>query len=135
MAAARSVDEYTAALPPATRDVLERVRATLRRAVPGAEEVISYGIPTLKMNGRPVIYFAGWKEHFSIYPSNATLVAAFKRELAGYETDAKGTIRFPLTGRLPVKLLADIARFRARQAQEEGRRRVRTVKTRPAKKR
>jgi uncharacterized protein YdhG (YjbR/CyaY superfamily) len=112
-----SVDRYLASQPDATRAALERVRSCIRRAVPGADEVISYQIPTYKLNGRAVIYFAGWKEHFSIYPSTARVVAAFKDDLAPYEI-SKGTIRFPLDRPVPARLIANIAKFRAKEAAE-----------------
>ena len=111
----KSVDEYIAAQPKVVQGVLKRVRSTIRQAVPGADEVISYRIPTYKLRGRPVIYFAGYKQHYSLYPANARLVAAFKRELAPYEYNNKGTIRFPLSEPVPVKLIAGIARFRAKE--------------------
>lgn len=62
----KSVDEYLALQPKTVRGLLDRVRATIRKAVPGAEEVISYGIPAYKLHGRPVLYFAAWKEHYSL---------------------------------------------------------------------
>jgi uncharacterized protein YdhG (YjbR/CyaY superfamily) len=115
----KSVDEYIASYPEAVRRVLERVRSIIRRAVPGAEEAISYGIPVYKRHGRPVLYFAGWKGHYSLYPSSDRLVAAFEDELAPYEV-SKGTIRFPLSEPVPAKLVEGIARFRAREAAERG---------------
>jgi uncharacterized protein YdhG (YjbR/CyaY superfamily) len=69
-----SVDEYITSHPEAAQRVLKRVRSTIRKAVPKAEEMISYQIPTYKLNGRPVLYFAGWKEHYSLYiDSNAEI--------------------------------------------------------------
>ena len=118
--APRDIDTYIAGFAPEVRRALERVRRTIRKAVPGSEEVISYGIPAVKLHGRTVLYFAGWKQHYSLYPSNARLEAAFKDELAPYEVSGKGTIRFPLSARVPVELIADIAKFRARQAGERG---------------
>ena len=112
----KNVSEYIAGFPRNVQAVLRRVRSTIRKAIPGAEEVISYQIPTYKLNGRYVLYFAGWKEHYSLYPSNARLVAAFKDGLAPYEVNDKGTIRFPLSEPVPVKLIAGIARFRAEEA-------------------
>src|SRR5689334_6796235 len=91
-----SVDAYFAAQPEATRAALALVRGAIRKALPGAEEAISYQIPTFKLEGRPVIYFAGWKQHHSLYPASAALVEAFANELAPYEI-SKGTIRFPLS--------------------------------------
>ena|SRR2546425_11278947 len=103
-----SVDESTASQPAAVQPILERVRTAIRKAVPGAEEVISYNVPTYKLHGRAVLYFAGWKLHYSLYPANERVVAAFKDELAPYEVD-KGTIRFPLSEAVPVKLIGRIA--------------------------
>lgn len=113
----KSVDDYIASQPEAVRGLLERLRSTIRKALPGAEEMISYKIPTYKLHGRPVLYFAGWKQHYSLYPSTAPLVAAFKDDLAPYEVD-KGTIRFPLSGPVPMKLIERIAKFRAKEVAE-----------------
>jgi len=110
----KSVNEYIASKPKDVKVVLELLRSTIRKAVPGAEEFISYQIPVFKLNGVPVLYFAGWKEHYSLYPAGDPLVAAFKEELAHYEL-SKGTIRFPLSEPVPVKLIQRIARFRADQ--------------------
>ena len=111
-----TIDEYISGFPRATQTVLKRVRSSIRKAVPEAEEVISYKIPAFKVDGRVVIYFAGWKQHYSLYPSTRRLVAAFKDELAPYEVNNKGTIRFPLTEPVPVKLIHDIAKFRAKES-------------------
>jgi uncharacterized protein YdhG (YjbR/CyaY superfamily) len=62
-----------------------------------------------------VLYFAGWKEFYSIYPASVSMVREFKDELASYEVD-KGTIRFPLSRPVPVKLIERIAKFRAQEA-------------------
>jgi uncharacterized protein YdhG (YjbR/CyaY superfamily) len=113
-----SVDEYIASQPQALRGTLERVRSAIRKAVPTAAEVISYKIPCYKMPGGPVIFFAGWKQHYSLYPANARLIAAFKDELAPYEFNSKGTIRFPLSEPVPVKLIERIAKFRANEVAE-----------------
>ncbi len=114
-----SVDEYIASQPEAVQGPLERVRRTIRKAVPEAEETISYTIPTYKLHGRPVLYFAGWRQHYSLYPSTDSLVAAFKDELAPYEVE-QGTIRFPLSGPVPVTLIGRIAKFRAKEVADRG---------------
>jgi uncharacterized protein YdhG (YjbR/CyaY superfamily) len=108
----KSVDEYIASQPRAVQAVLERVRTIVRKALPGADEVISYQIPTYKLHGRTVIYFAGWSQHYSLYPSSDRLVATFKNELSGYEI-SKGTIRFPLSEPVPARLIEGIVKFRA----------------------
>jgi|SRR5215813_5563935 len=112
----KSVDEYLGSQPQAVRAVLEQVRSTIRKAVPEAQEVISYQIPAYKLHGRPVLYFAGWKEHYSLYPAGPRLVEAFKDELAIYEV-SKGTIRFPLSQPVPVELIERIAKFRAKESE------------------
>lgn len=109
-----TVDEYIGAQPLATQVVLGRVRNAIRKAVPDATEAISYKIPTYKLRGDPVVYFAGWKQHYSVYPATGDLVAAFKNELAHYEV-SKGTIRFPLCEPVPVTLIERIATFRAKE--------------------
>jgi uncharacterized protein YdhG (YjbR/CyaY superfamily) len=114
----KSVDEYIASKPEAVQDVLERVRSAIRKALPDAEEVISYQIPAYKLHGHTVLYFAGWKQHFSLYPASGRLIAAvLKGDLAPYEVN-KGTIRFPLSGAVPVNLIARIAKFRAKEVAE-----------------
>ena len=113
----KSVDDYIASHPKAVQRVLKRVRSTIRKAVPGAEEVISYKMPAYKLHGRAVLYFAGWTQHYSLYPATDHVVAAFKDELAPYEVD-KGTIRFPLSEPVPVKLIERIAKFRAKEVAE-----------------
>ena len=113
----KSVDEYIASKPDAVQGVLKRVRSTIRKAVPGAEEVISYKIPTYKLNGRPVVYFAGWRQHYSLYPSTNHVVAAFKDDLAPYEV-SKGTIRLPFSKPVPLKLIEGIAKLRAKEVAE-----------------
>jgi uncharacterized protein YdhG (YjbR/CyaY superfamily) len=109
-----SVDEYLATQPEATHRVLARVRQILRKAVPQAEETISYQIPAYKLKGRTVIYFAGWKKHFSLYPATGPVLAAFKNELAS-RVVSKGTIRFALDEPVPARLIAGIAKIRARE--------------------
>jgi uncharacterized protein YdhG (YjbR/CyaY superfamily) len=113
----KSVDEYIASQPEAVQGVLRRVRNSIRRAVPGAQEVISYKMPTYTLHGNRLLYFAVWKQHYSIYAATEQVVAAFHDELASYEVD-KGTIRFPLSEPVPVKLIARIAKFRAKEVAE-----------------
>ena len=75
-------------------------------------------VPAYKLRGGAVLYFAGWKQHYSLYPATAQLVAAFKDDLAPYEVNNKGTIRFPLSQPVPVKLIGRIAKFRAKEVAE-----------------
>lgn len=122
----KTVDDYIASQPEANQAILERVRSTIRKALPDAEEVISYNIPAYKAPGGMVIYFAGWKQHYSLYPVTSGMLAAFGAELNAYEVN-KGTIRFPLSAPVPVKLIAGIAKLRAKEAAEGTRRTARTA--------
>ncbi len=108
-----SVDDYIDAQPMSSRKVLERVRATIRRAIPKAEETISYGIPTYKVDGAVVVYFAGWKKHYSLYPVSASVLAECS-DVEGSYTLEKSTIRFPLGEPVPVGLIECIVKVRAR---------------------
>jgi uncharacterized protein YdhG (YjbR/CyaY superfamily) len=116
----KSVDDYMASQPETSQEVLQRVRDIIRKALPGAEEVISYQIPAFKVESQPAIYFAGWKEHYSLYPVTEKTQAAFKDELAPYKM-SKGTVRFPLDQRVPAKLIGQIAKFRAKEVAEPAR--------------
>ena len=116
----RSVDEYVRAQPAKAQPILRRVRRIIRTAVPAADEVISYQVPTYKLAGRAMLYFAGWKQHYSIYPASDQLVAAFKGALTPYRA-SKGTLRFPLSAPVPDKLIERIAKFRAREAMRHAR--------------
>lgn len=109
MPAPKSVAAYLAAQPPATRKVLRQVRAALRKALPKAEEVISYSMPAYRQHGYVVVFFAGWKEHFSLYPVGPAVVAKFGDALAAHEV-SKGTVRFPLDEKVPVGLIGRIAK-------------------------
>jgi uncharacterized protein YdhG (YjbR/CyaY superfamily) len=119
----KSVDEYIASQADGAQSILESVRATIRKALPRADEVISYQIPAFKVDGSAVIYFAGWKEHYSLYPITAQTQAAFKDELARYKM-SKGTVRFPLAERIPVALIGRIAKFRALEVAERSKAKV-----------
>jgi uncharacterized protein YdhG (YjbR/CyaY superfamily) len=132
----KSVDDYIATKPETVQAILQRVRGTIRKAVPHAQEVISYQIPAYKLDGGAVIYFAGWKEHYSLYPASDRLVKAFKGDLAPYKI-SKGTIRFPLDEPVPLKLIADIAKFREKETLERAKAKaaVETPKKKAKKKR
>jgi len=98
--------------PEAVRPKLERVRDAIRRAVPEAVEGIAYRMPGYRLHGKPLLYFAGFKEHYSLFAASGTFFAALEEELSGYEV-RKGTVHFPLTKPVPVKLIGRIAKLRA----------------------
>jgi uncharacterized protein YdhG (YjbR/CyaY superfamily) len=101
------VDGYLESFPGDVRVVLERIRRTAHEAVPGAIEKISYGIPTLVLDGHSVVHFAGWKEHVSLYP--APHDPALAQRIEPY-LNGKGTLRFPLDRPVPLDLVAAVVR-------------------------
>jgi uncharacterized protein YdhG (YjbR/CyaY superfamily) len=110
----QNVDEYIATFPKGVQTILKTVRRTVRKAVPDAEEVISYQIPAYKHHGW-VLYFAAHTNHFSVAcPPPFTVFTAFKKQLSRYKT-SKSTIQFPLDEPVPVKLIAAMAKFRAKE--------------------
>lgn len=109
-----SVREYIASKPKASRASLEAVRQAILKGVPKAEEGLAYQMPAYTLDGRAILYFAGWKTHYSLYPASDALVEAFAKELSPYER-SKGTIKFPLSEPVPVRLIERIAKFRAGQ--------------------
>jgi uncharacterized protein YdhG (YjbR/CyaY superfamily) len=115
-----SIAAYIAAQPKAAQGPLRKVRSAIRKTIPMAKESLSYKIPTYKVDDQVVLYFAGWAKHYSLYPCGPELAAKFKKELAPYEI-SKGTIRFPLSDDVPVKLIAAIAKFRAAEARARAR--------------
>src|SRR6266404_3463385 len=108
----KSVDEYIAVQPEAMRAKLEQLRAAIRKAVPDAVEGIGYRMPGYKLHGKPMLYFAGFKEHYSLFAASGTFFEALEDELRGDEL-RKGTCHFPLSKPVPVRLISRIAKLRA----------------------
>ena len=109
-------DAYIAGYPKETQKNLKQLRATIKKAAPQAEEVISYGMPAYKWNGM-LVYFAAYEKHIGFYPGSSG-IAAFKKELASYKT-SKGTVQFPVDEPVPLPLIARIVKFRLKENQEK----------------
>jgi uncharacterized protein YdhG (YjbR/CyaY superfamily) len=107
MAAFQGIDDYIASFPDSVRPTLEAVRRAIQEAAPTAGEGISYGIPAFGLDGRFLIWFAGWKRHISLYPIPSG-DAALAADLVPYVA-AKGTLRFPLDRPVPIDLIKRIA--------------------------
>jgi uncharacterized protein YdhG (YjbR/CyaY superfamily) len=124
------VEGYIAKQAKQARPALRRVRSIIRRVLPQAEETISYQIPTYRLHGQYVVYFAGWKRHWSLYPVTAGVRQALGPALSPYEF-SKGTVRFPLTDPVPMRLVERIVRALAKAA-ELRRQGTATTRSRPA---
>jgi uncharacterized protein YdhG (YjbR/CyaY superfamily) len=106
-----SVDAYIESQPEPAQEKLQQIRSLIKKQVPAAEETISYDIPAYKLEGRILIYFAGFLKHVSIYPAPRSH-PSFKEALEPYK-GGKGTVQFVLDKPLPVTLIKNIIRFRA----------------------
>jgi len=107
------VDSHIATFPPATQKLLQQIRETILNAAPQAEESISYGMPAYKINGRPLVYFAGYKNHIGFY-ATPTGHKEFEAELSRYK-QGKGSVQFPLNQDLPTNLISRIVTFRMKE--------------------
>lgn len=122
---ARDIDEYIGWFPPDVQKKLESIRQTIRKAAPGAEERISYQIPTFVLNGH-LVYIAGFQKHISLYPAPRGN-PAFQDELSTYK-GGKGTIHLPLDQPIPFDLITRIVKFRVAEnaARAESKRKKRS---------
>ena len=111
----KTIDAYIANFPKEVQGILEKIRQTIRKAAPDAVEAISYQIPTFKLNGKYLVYFAAWKDHIGFYatPSGNE---AFKKELSQYKV-SKGSVRFPIEKPIPYELMEKIVIFRVKDIQ------------------
>ncbi len=112
---AANVDEYIAQFPKSTADKLTTIRNLILTAMPGAEEVISYAIPTYKLNDRPVVYFAGYERHVSLYPLPHKAPHEFSEALEPHIA-GRGTARFSLDAPLPLDLIKQFIKHKLEEA-------------------
>ncbi len=111
-----NTDAYIAEFPKETQVLLEQMRKTIQEAAPGAEEIISYAMPSYKLHGI-LVHFAGYANHIGFYPGAAG-IEAFKDALSSYKW-AKGSVQFPIDKPLPLKLVTEIVKFRVQQNKEK----------------
>lgn len=109
-----TVDEYLAAAPEPQKKTLTDLRATLRRILPDAEEMLSYGMPAFKVKGKAVAGYAWFKGHCSIFPHSGTVLPELAADLEGYEW-TKGTLKFPVDRPPPQELVRRMVAVRMKQ--------------------
>jgi uncharacterized protein YdhG (YjbR/CyaY superfamily) len=107
-----TIDAYIAAFPPEIQDILEKIRSTVRKAAPDAEETISYGIPAFTLDGT-LVYFAAFKKHIGFYPPVRD--AKLRREVSPYAGE-KGNLQFPLDEPIPYALISKIVKARVKES-------------------
>jgi len=107
-----SIDEYIAGFPPDVQEILEKIRATIKKAAPDAQEAIKYQMPTFVLNGN-LVHFAAFKKHIGFYPVPSG-IEKFKKELSLYK-GAKGSVQFPLDQPIPFTLISKIVKFRVKE--------------------
>ena len=110
-----TVNQYIAKFPKDIQKILKTIRATVRKTAPGSEELISYRVPTYKVNGHPIFYFAAFKDHIGLYPMTGPVKTKFKKEVARYK-GGKGTIQLPLDEPIPYDLVRRIVKFKMQSA-------------------
>lgn len=110
-----TVNDYIASFPEPVQVILEAIRETIKKEVPEAVESISYGMPAYKLNGKPLVYFAGYAKHIGFY-ATPTGHEAFAKELSVYK-QGKGSVQFPLNEPMPMALIKKIVHFRVGENQ------------------
>jgi uncharacterized protein YdhG (YjbR/CyaY superfamily) len=121
MAGPTDVENYLAALPADQRSALEKLRTTIRTTAPDATETISYQMPTFKLRGRVLVYYAAFKDHCSLFPASEAVMEALGEELKPYFS-GKGTLRFTPDKPIPAALVKRIVKARIEEIAARGRR-------------
>jgi len=112
--APKTINQYIARYPKDVQGIMQKIRMTIRKAAPRAEETISYAIPSFYLNGKGLISFAAWKKHVAMYAAPMG-IPQFKRAVAVYGA-GKGTLRFPLDKPIPYGLITKLVKFRVRES-------------------
>jgi uncharacterized protein YdhG (YjbR/CyaY superfamily) len=121
----KAIDAYIKTFPKDIQIILNKVRATIRKAAPEAEETIKYRLATFTLNGN-LVHFGAFKNHIGFYPTPSG-TSKFKKELANYQ-GAKGSIRFPLDAPIPYDLIIKIVRFRVKENQAKATQKIKGEK-------
>ena len=113
---AENINDYISTFPKETQRALKAVRSTIKKALPGGEERISYAIPAFYRDKAYVVYFAGFDKHIGLYPAPVR-EESFKKAFSKYKT-GRGSIQFPLDKPMPLTLITRIVKFRIKQNKE-----------------
>ena len=108
-----TIDEYIKTFPANIQRILKKMRQTIRKGAPEAEETIAYQMPTFKLNGKNLVHFAAFKNHIGFYPTPSG-IEAFNKELSPYK-GAKGSVQFPIDKPIPFDLVEKIVIFRVKE--------------------
>lgn len=108
-----TVDEYIKSFPKPLQAKLEELRRIIKEEIPNTEETMSYKMPTYKLDGKYVVYFAAWKKHISLYPFSSTMEGI--EGISDYKTSGKGTLQFPIDKPLPTRIIREIVAFLLKQ--------------------
>ncbi len=117
----KSVDDYFNAFPEDIQHILKQIRKTVKDAAPQAEEVISYNMPAIKLNGI-LVYYAAYRDHIGLYPT-ASGIETFRNDFSEYKW-SKGAVQFPIGKPIPLDLIAKIVRFRLDETTAKGKKKV-----------
>lgn len=112
----QTIDEYIDIFPKEVQEILQTIRKMVKDVSPDPTESISYGIPTFKVNGKPLIYFAAFKDHISVYPVTPAMETV--KEISEYRT-GKGTLQFKLKNSIPFDLIQKLIKLRVREKLSE----------------
>jgi uncharacterized protein YdhG (YjbR/CyaY superfamily) len=116
----KNIDDYIATFPKNVQHTLRELRSAIKESAPEAEETISYGMPTFKLNGN-LVHFAAYEKHIGFYPT-ASAILAFKERLSIYK-QSKGAVQFPIDGPIPLDIVREMVRFRVKENLTKGARR------------
>jgi len=110
----QDIDEYIANFPKDVQAILQKIRKTIRKTAPGAQETINYQMPTFTLHGN-LVHFAAFEKHIGFYPTPSG-IEKFKKEIDAYK-NAKGSVQFPLDQPIPYELISRITEFRVKEQQ------------------
>ena len=113
----QEIEDYIKNFPPKVQTILKKIRKLVKNTCPEATELFSYGMPAYKLNGKPLVYFAGYKNHIGLYATPQGH-KQFKEELSGYK-QGKGSVQFPLDNELPYDLIKRIVEFKTKDIQSK----------------